>query len=128
MSKQIYVNLPVKDLKVAREFYTKTGFKVNEDFSNEQAIAVCLDDLYFMLLTEDFYREASKREIADATKVSEVLVAISVDSKEEVDAFLDAAHAAGAEKVADEMAEEGIYSRTFRDPFGHQFNILHMSF
>jgi predicted lactoylglutathione lyase len=128
MSKQIYVNLPVKDLKVAREFYTKVGFKVNEDFSNEQAIAVYLDDLYFMLLTEDFYREASKREIADATKVSEVLVAISVDSKEEVDALLDAAHAAGAEKDPEVMAEEGIYSRSFCDPFGHQFNILHMSF
>lgn len=124
MSKEIFVNLPVNDVQAARQFYTKIGFSIKEEFSNERALCALFGSFAYMLVREDFFREVSGREIADATEVSEVVVAFSLESREEVDTMLAAAKHAGATHIRDAAEEEGImYSASFRDPFGHQIAI-----
>lgn len=127
MSKELYVNIPANDLKLAREFYTKIGFSVREEFSNDMALAVYLDNIYFMLVSEDFFKQMTKREISDTAKTAEVLNAIGLGSKQEVDEFVTAAKEAGAPWVEEPYQEEEfIYAGGFRDPFGHQFAVHYM--
>lgn len=127
MSKSIYINLPTKDVAAAREFYTKTGFSVNEEFSNDQNAMINIDErIILMLVAEDFFKQNTKREIADTKTVSEVGLAIEVGSREEVDKIVDAAIAAGATQEGT-IDGDGMYSRGLSDLDGHRFDILCMA-
>lgn len=127
MSKHLFVNLPASDLKLAREFYTAIGFSVKEEYSNDLALAIYLDDLYFMLVSEKFFKEISKREIADTTKVCEAVNALGLESREEVDQFMAKVKQANPTWIQEPYEEEpGIYAGGFRDPFGHQFAVHYM--
>jgi predicted lactoylglutathione lyase len=128
MSKQVFINVPANDLKLARDFYTKIGFSVKEEYSNDMALAVYLDEIYIMLVSESFFKQITDRDIADTSKVSEVAIAISLASNEEVDSFFAKAKAAGAPWTRDAEEEEpGLYAASFRDPFGHHFAVHHMN-
>src|SRR5689334_4379240 len=93
MPKQIYVNLPVKDLAKATAFYEALGFIKQPEFSNEDATGMkWSDDVFVMLLTHNFYKKFIEgREVADPAKASGVLLAISLDSMEDVQKFADTA-------------------------------------
>jgi uncharacterized protein len=96
MSKQIYVNLPVKDLNKATAFYTALGFTKNPDFSDENASAMLWSEgIVFMLLKHDFYSKFTDKKIADTNKTTAALIALSCESKEAVQAFADTARAQG---------------------------------
>jgi predicted lactoylglutathione lyase len=96
MSKQIFVNLPVKDLAKSTAFYTALGFKLNPDFSNSDASCVIWsEEIFFMLLTHDFYAKFTSKTIIDAKTTSGALIALGLDSKEEVQKFADTAKASG---------------------------------
>ncbi|MEJ7821715.1 MAG: glyoxalase/bleomycin resistance/extradiol dioxygenase family protein, partial [Chitinophagaceae bacterium] len=86
MATKIFVNLPVKDLDKSKEFFTKIGFSINPQFTNDKAACVVISEtIYAMILKEEFFKTFTpKKEIVDATKSTEVLIAISVDSKEQV--------------------------------------------
>ncbi|MCB7135346.1 VOC family protein [Cellulosimicrobium marinum] len=128
MSTQIFVNLPVKDLDASKAFYTALGYAVNEEFTDENASSIVVSDaIYVMLLSEEFATQFTNKAIADATVTTEVINALSVDSRAEVDRLADAAFAAGATPVKDPQEEGGfMYSRSFADPDGHQWEVLHM--
>jgi uncharacterized protein len=123
MDANIFINLPANDLKKARDFYTKIGFTVKEDFSNDMALCLLFKGAGFMLVSEDFYRQICEREIADSSKASEVVVALSLDSRDAVDSMLADAKGAGASWSRDAAEEDGMYAASFRDPFGHQLAI-----
>jgi uncharacterized protein len=96
MSKQIYLNLPVKDVAAATKFYEALGFTKNLQFSDENASSMkWSEDIIFMLLTHDFYSKFTTKTIPDLTKNSTVLISLSLDSKEEVQKFADIAKANG---------------------------------
>src|SRR4051794_40760694 len=96
MSKMIFVNLPVRNLPASTAFYVALGGEVNPQFSNEQASSVMFSDaIGVMLLTHDHYRQFSQRPIGDARRDSQALLALSVDSRDAVDATLTRAIAAG---------------------------------
>src|SRR5215216_4175756 len=96
MNRKIFVNLPVKDLKRSVDFFTKLGFSFNAQFTDEHATSMIVtEDIYVMLLTESRFKDFTPREIADATRSTEVLVALSCESREEVDATVRAAVGAG---------------------------------
>lgn len=100
MATQIFINLPVKDLNRSIEFFTSLGYSFNPQFTNEQGASLVIsDNIYFMLLTEPFFKSFIKKEIADATKVAEAIHCISVDSREAVDEMVRKAVAGGAEKL-----------------------------
>jgi len=126
MPKMIFVNLPVKDLAASIRFYEAIGCEKNEQFSDHRsANMVWSDTIFFQLLTHEYFATFTPKTIADAQKTSEVLIALSRDSRDEVDAITAAAAAAGG--TADVRAPQDLgfmYSRAFADPDGHVFETL----
>lgn len=131
MTKQIYVNLPVTDLHRATAFYEALGFMKQPDFSNENASGMkWSDEIFVMLLTHDFYKKFLKdAAVADATKQSGVLLALSLESKEEVQKFVATATQNGgaAYQVDMGMSEDMMYGYEVQDPDGNHWEPLWMS-
>lgn len=133
-SKMIFINLPVADLGRSRNFYEAIGWKVNQDFTDENAACIVIEDnICAMLLTKEFYSNFSKRPIADTIATSGGAYALSLASAQEVDALTNAALAAGAteEIHEDRRAQEaqvGMFGRTFIDPDGHQWEPFWMDY
>ena len=123
MSRKIFVNLPVQDLERSVAFYEAIGGTKNPAFSNEKAAAVVFSDsIYVMLLTHDFYRTFISKPIADPHTSSGVLLALSCDSKADVDAMVDAAARAGGKADSGPKQDHGfMYGRSFEDPDGHHW-------
>jgi predicted lactoylglutathione lyase len=128
MPKMIFVNLPVKDLAAAIRFYKAIGCEQNMQFSNEQAaMMVWSEAISFMLLTHEYYGTFTPKRIADAHETSEVLLALSRDSREEVDSITQAAAATGGKADVRPPQDMGfMYSRAFQDPDGHVFEPVWM--
>ncbi|GAA4117850.1 VOC family protein [Aminobacter aganoensis] len=126
MSKTIYINLPVKDLAVATRFYQAIGCEKNEQFSDHQSSSmVWSDTITFQLLAHDYFSTFTPKEIADAHVTSEVLLALSRSSREQVDSMVEAAAAAGGKADVRERQDMGwLYNRVFEDPDGHVFEAL----
>lgn len=127
MPSKIFVNLPVKSLDTSVEFFSKLGFAFNKQFTDENATCMVItEDIYAMLLVEPFFQTFTKKQIADTSQTVEALIALSVDSREEVDTLVDAAMAAGATHQNDPQDHGFMYSRSFNDPDGHGWEILFM--
>ncbi|GAA4662639.1 MULTISPECIES: VOC family protein [Amycolatopsis] len=127
MSTKIFVNLPVKDLTKSLEFFAKLGYSSNPQFTDENAGCVVISEhIYAMLLTEPFFKNFTKKAIVDATTSTEVITALSTDTREAVDELVDKALAAGAQ-VANEPMDMGfMYSRSFSDLDGHLWEVVYM--
>jgi predicted lactoylglutathione lyase len=123
MPKMIFVNLPVKDLVAATRFYQAIGCKKNDQFSDENSASmVWSDTITFQLLTHAYFSTFTRKLIADAHKTTAMLIALSCDNREGVDAMVEAAAAAGGKADIREPQDMGfMYVRTFEDPDGHVF-------
>lgn len=127
MAKQIYVNLPVKDLKRSMEFFSKLGFSFNKQFTDDNAACMVIgENIYAMLLVEKFFKTFTKKEISDARKTTEVLIAIDVPGRKEVDDLVSKAIDAGGSKYLEPQDLGWMYSHSFADPDGHQWEILYV--
>lgn len=127
MASQIFVNLPVKDLNRSVEFFTKLGFSFNPQFTDENATCMIVGETNFvMLLVEPFFRTFTKKEMADATKTAEVIVALSADSRNQVNELADKAMAAGATESNEPQEQGFMYSRSFQDLDGHLWEVFYM--
>jgi predicted lactoylglutathione lyase len=133
-SKMIFINLPVADLDRSKNFYEALGWKVNQDFTDENAACIVVDDnICLMLLTRDFFPTFSKRPLGDTVSTISAAYALALSSAEEVDTLTSAALAAGAieEVNEDKRAQEaqvGMHGRTFIDPDGHQWEPFWMDY
>lgn len=124
---KIFVNLPVKDLDKSIAFFSAIGFDFNPQFTNENATCMIISEhIFAMLLVENFFQTFTKKEIADATKTTEVVVALSFDSREEVDVLVDKALAAGGTAYNEPMDHGFMYQRAFQDLDGHQWELFWM--
>jgi predicted lactoylglutathione lyase len=120
MAKQIFVNLPVKHLNKSMEFYGKLGFTFNPEFTNHNAACMVISDaIYVMLLCEDFFKSFIKKEICDANRFTETLLALSFESRQEVDDIVNIALAAGGVETNNPQDHGWMYSRSFQDLDGH---------
>ena len=127
MPTKIFVNLPVKRLDTSVKFFGAVGFTFNQQFTDENATCMVITaDIYAMLLVEPFFQTFTKRKIADTSEVVEALIALSVDSRGEVDELVDKAMAAGATPHNDPQDHGFMYSRSFTDPDGHGWEIIFM--
>ena len=127
MNTKIFVNLPVLDLEKSKLFYQKIGFSINPQFTDQTAACVVIsDDIYAMILTHAKFKEFTPKAIADAHKTSEVLTALSMESKDKVDATMDAALAAGGSEARSAQDLGFMYSRAFNDPDGHIWELFWM--
>jgi len=128
MSTQIFVNLPVQDLQRSVDFFTALGYSFDPRFSDENATCLVIDEghIYAMLLTHEFFKKFTKKQIADAKASTEAILALSADSREAVDELVDKALASGG-SASNEPDDQGfMYSRSFQDPDGHLWEVLSM--
>ena len=127
MAAMMFVNLPVKDLDRAKDFFTKLGYEFNPQFTDDNAGCLVLgDNLFAMLLTEPFFQGFTKRDLPDATKTTGSIVALSAESREEVDQYVDRALANGATEGHSGADEGPMYGRSFHDPDGHLWEYMYM--
>ena len=127
MATQIFVNLPVKDLPKSIAFFTHLGFSFNPQFTDETAACMVISDSIFaMLLTYSKFAEFTKKEIADATKTTEVLIALDAENRQAVDDLVRKATEAGGSIYADPQDHGWMYQHSFADLDGHQCEILYM--
>jgi len=120
MPKQIFVNLPVADLPAAKAFYEAIGAVNEPTFTDETAACMVFSEtIHVMLLTHDKYRQFTTKRIADAHETSEVLIAITLESRAEVDDISGRALAAGGREARPVEDHGWMYSRPFEDPDGH---------
>ena len=127
MAKQIYVNLPVKDLERSMAFFARLGYGVDPQFTDENAACMVLgENIYAMLLVESFFRNFTAKDVCDATKSTEVLVCLSCESRAEVDGLVAKARAAGASVPRPPMDHGFMYSHGFEDLDGHIWELAYM--
>ncbi|HEY6503545.1 MAG TPA: VOC family protein [Chitinophagaceae bacterium] len=128
MTTKIFVNLPVKDLKKSIAFFTHLGFSFNPQFTDDKAACLVINDgsIYAMLLTEPMFKTFTKKEIADASKTTEVLIAIDAESRKKVDELVKKAIEAGGSTYSDPQDHGWMYQHSFADPDGHQWELLYM--
>jgi len=126
MVRQIFVNLPVKDLQKSIEFFTHLGFGFNPQFTDETATCMIIsDNIFAMLLTHAKFSDFTRKEVADATKTTEVLLALSVESRSKVDEMVKKAIEAGGSTYADPQDHGWMYQHSFADLDGHQWEIFY---
>jgi predicted lactoylglutathione lyase len=123
----IFVNLPVKDLTAAREFFMQLGFEFNPQFSDDKAACMVVDrNIFVMLLVEERFKDFVNGEISDATKATEVLTCLSAESREQVDEIVAKALAAGGKPWKPVIEEGPMYGASFQDLDGHVWELMYM--
>jgi uncharacterized protein len=124
---KIFVNLAVKDLEKSIAFFKAIGFTFNPQFTDKTAACMVMsEDIYAMLLTHEKIKQFTKKEIADAHKTTEVLTALSVESKAKVHELTDKAIAAGATEPRPPQDYGFMFGRSFEDPDGHIWELFWM--
>jgi predicted lactoylglutathione lyase len=128
MSKMIFINLPVADLGKATAFCKALGAVRNDQFSDETGSCMVFSDtIHAMLLTHARFRDFTSKPIADAHAATEVLVALSVESRADVDQLAAMAIRAGGRADPALVQDHGfMYSRSVEDPDGHIWELFWM--
>jgi len=128
MTTKIFVNLPVKDLNRAVEFFTKLGFKFNPQFTDKNATCMIIsEDIFVMLLVEEFFKTFTKKEICNTSKNIEAIIALSAESRENVDEMINKAIEAGGIEPRKPRDHGWMYDRAFEDIDGHLWEITYMN-
>jgi predicted lactoylglutathione lyase len=126
--RMIFVNLPVKDLNASKKFFSEIGFSFNDQYSDDSASCMVVDDnIFVMLLVEERFKDFINGEIADATKTTESIVALSADSREQIDETVAKALAAGGREWKPVLEEGPMYGHSFQDLDGHVWELMHMA-
>lgn len=124
MVSAIYVNLPIADLQRSIAFYTQVGFTTKPEFSDEQSMCMTIgDNIFVMLLTKLRFEFFTDKPAADATQASQMLLAISVATRAEVEGMVQRAQAAGGRIYRDPQDYPFMYGHVFEDPDGHQWEV-----
>lgn len=128
MPKMIFVNLPVADVARSTAFYEAIGATRDPRFCDDSTSMMALSDtIHVMLLSHDRFRDFTPKAVSDAKTTSEVLLCVSADSRDDVDATVGRAGAAGA--VLDPCPTQDMgfmYGRSFEDPDGHIWEVMWM--
>jgi uncharacterized protein len=129
MATNIFVNLAVKNLDKTKEFFSNLGYTFNQQFSDEKAACMVISEtIYAMLISEAYFKTfIPNKEISDTSKSKEVLLALSADSRQQVDELADKAIAAGGKNFRDPDDHGFMYSRSFEDLDGHVWEVFWMN-
>jgi predicted lactoylglutathione lyase len=129
VDKTIFVNLPVADLASSTAFYEGIGFVKNDKFSNELASGmIWTDTIHVMLLTHEFWKSFTDKQIPDGSKVAQVLLCLGLESRAAVDAMVERAAAIPGGRADPTPTQDMgfMYGRSFEDPDGHIWEISWM--
>jgi len=125
-AKKIFVNLAVEDLEKTIAFYQGIGFEFNAQFTDSKAACLVIsDDIYVMLLVKDFFKTFTGKELADPATSTEAILAISAESRAQVDEIADKALAAGGKYSNDPTDHGFMYVRSFQDVDGHLWEVMY---
>ncbi len=126
MDRMIFVNLPVADLDAATRFYTGLGFRLNERFTDENAACIVVSDtICVMLLVHRFFAQYTPAPVGDPHTATQVVNALSAGSRDEVDELVGRARAAGGREYRPAVSDGSMYTRSFTDPDGHAWEVMH---
>lgn len=131
MTKQIWLNLPVKNVAKAKDFFWKIGFSFNEQHDTPSSTCMVIGEGNFvvMLFEELLFKSFSQNELTDTQSGSEILISIDAESKEEVDALAEKVKEAGGTVFSPPAESQGwMYGFGFADLDGHRWNVLYMDF
>ncbi|MNI09082.1 Glyoxalase-like domain protein [compost metagenome] len=124
---KIFVNLPVKNLSASIDFFTKMGFDFNPQFTDDNATCMVISEhIFVMLLVEDYFKTFTKKDIADATKSTEAIIALAVENREKVDELVHKALSAGGQPSNDAVDHGFMYTWSFQDLDGHLWELFYM--
>jgi len=127
MTTSIFVNLPSTYLDRSKAFYEAIGFSINPAFTDENAACVVLgDNIYFMVLTREYLGTFTDKEIIDPKTQAQVSIALSRDSRDDVDEVLAKGLAAGGSEPREAQDYGFMYSRDLDDPDGNNLSFLFM--
>jgi len=128
MSRELFVNLPVRDLPKSMEFFSALGFPFNPQFTDDKAACMVISDkASVMLLSEPFFRGFTKNEVCDTSRSTEALFALSCSSRAEVDEIVRKAIDAGGRQAMDAKDHGFMYGWSFYDLDSHHWEVLWMS-
>lgn len=126
-STHIFVNLPVKNLDKSMAFFTEIGFEFNEQMTDKNAACMIVGpNIYVMLLVEPYFKSFTRKQLADATSTTEVIVSLTADSRADVNELVNNALAAGGNASHDKMDNEFMYGWSFEDIDGHIWEVMYM--
>jgi hypothetical protein len=127
MSREIFINVPVRDLSKSMEFFSSLGFTYNRQFTDDKAACMIISEkAYVMLLSEQFFAGFTKNQICNTSTHTEALFALSCTSKEEVNELVNKAIAGGGRPAMDAMDHGFMYAWSFYDVDGHHWEVLWM--
>ncbi|MFI6349864.1 VOC family protein [Streptomyces sp. NPDC050560] len=126
-TQMIFVNLAVSDVETSKKFFTDLGYTINKQFCSEDTASVVISDtIIAMLLEKSRYQEFTKKQIADSTTTSEVMLCLSAESREKVDELVDRALTVGGSPAGEKQDMGFMYGRSFDDPDGHTWEVVWM--
>lgn len=127
IASEIFVNLPVKDLKRSMDFFAALGFTFNLQFTDQNAACMIIgENIFAMLIVESFFKTFTKKAISDASRTTEVLTALSLPSRQKVDEIVGRALASGGSANTATQDHGWMYGRSFQDLDGHIWELLYM--
>lgn len=127
MSRQLYVNLPIRDMERTKAFFTSLGFSFNPQFTNDKGACMVIGEgSCVMLLVEPFFQSFTKKPVADATKSTEAILCLSCASRAEVDDLVRKAVAGGATTPNAPQDHGFMYGHGFADLDGHLWELVYM--
>lgn len=127
MSRYVFVNLPVKDVQRSMAFFSALGFSFEPKYTGETSACMIIDDnIFVQLLAESYFQTFTKKPVADATRSTEVLLALSCESRQQVDDTVAKAVAAGGAVARDPQDHGFMYVQAIEDPDGHIWELAYM--
>ena len=126
-SRKLFVNLGVRDLEASIEFFTRLGFAFDPRFTDESATCMILsDEAFVMLLIEDRFKGFTTKSLCDTGTHTEAILAVSADSRQQVDALVELALDSGGRPANEPMDHGFMYGRSFQDLDGHLWEVIWM--
>ena len=123
----IFVNIPTSDLERAKAYYTALGCELNPLFTDDNAACVVWsENIFFMVLTREYFATFNDKEFADPKTHAQVLISISRDSREDVDRIVEAGVANGGTEPTEPQDYGFMYGRDLVDPDGNGIQFMFM--
>lgn len=127
MITSLFVNLSIKDKDASKAFFTALGMSFNATFESENSCCLIINqNIFAMLLEENRFKDFTDKQICNTTTTTEVLLALQVESKQEVDEMMKKVVKAGGKDAQRVEEFEYMYSRSFEDIDGHIWELFWM--
>lgn len=127
MNTKIFVNLSVADLEKSKTFFTSLGYTFNPQFTDQKAACLVISsEIYAMLILPDYFKTFINKEISDSFKSTEAILALTLENREKVDEMMEKVIGAGGKETREPADHGFMYSRSFEDLDGHQWEFFWM--